>query len=471
MLPLCVDLDGTLVRGDLSVESLLSLLKKSPGSVFLVPWWLLKGKAYLKQRVALSTDLDAASLPYHEELLQYLREESRNGRPLYLATAADKRIARSVAQHLRLFEGVFASDGRRNLAGKNKADALRSQFGENNFAYAGNAMIDRDVWCAAQEAILIDPSPRLERQVREQTKVVKIFKGRKNAFRLCLQAMRTHHWAKNLLVFVPWVAAHKFSDARAFAEALGVFLSFCLCASGTYLVNDLLDLASDRKHPEKKDRPFASGAFPLIWGAVFGPLLLAGGWLVSLFAPHPFWSTIGLYVALATIYSWILKEWLMMDVVVLGILYTLRIFAGAMAIQVSLSPWLMAFSMFWFLSLAFMKRFIELSAAIQGDSQAGARGYVREDLPLLASLGVSSGYVAVLVFALYADSETVSALYTHPRRLWLVCLILLYWISRVWLLARRGRVQGDPVRFAIQDIQSYGAGLLAAVLFWISGTR
>jgi len=469
-LPLCVDLDGTLVRTDLSVETLLAWAKQNPGFLFLLPWWLLKGRAYLKHQVALQK-FPVSSLPYNDEFLTYLSAERQKGRRLYLVTASDHQIAEKVAAHLAIFEDVLASDGKRNLSGMEKARVLREKFGDKKFAYAGNARVDRHVWRFAAEAILVDPSPCLLKQARKLTTVERVFGERCNRWTAAWRAMRPHHWTKNLLVFVPLITAHKFADAQALAGALSAFVSFCLATSGTYLLNDLLDLSADRKHPEKRRRPFASGELSLLWGLAIIPVLMTGSLLVSLYAPHAFLPAMGAYLALTTAYSLYVKEILMMDVIALGILYTLRILAGAMAIQVPVSPWLLAFSMFWFLSLAFMKRFLELSNASNGNLTASARGYMAKDLPLLANLGISCGLVAVLVFALYADSGTVSELYLHPRRLWSICLLLVYWISRAWLLAQRGRVQEDPIRFAVSDRQSYAIGLLAAILFWVSGAR
>lgn len=471
-LPLCVDLDGTLIRTDLFWESLFLEIKRSPLSLFQLPFWWLKGTAHLKRRLAGSIAISIEELPYHTNLLAYLTEQGRLGRAMYLVTGSDQQLAQKVADHLSLFQGVLASDGRCNLTGDRKSAVLRKQFGEQQYAYVGNSSSDLPVWRSAGEVILVAPSRRLRQSLQKHGRLSQVFEGPPRRWRSLWRALRPSHWTKNLLVFVPWITAHKFGDPQAFGQSLAAFLSFCLCASGTYLCNDLLDVPSDRRHAEKRHRPIASGELSPGRAAFWAAILFLGGLSLGRLATHGFISAIGAYLFIASLYSLYLKDLLMVDVVALGLLYTLRLLAGAQAIHVPLSPWLIAYSLFFFLSLALMKRVMELGAAQRmGQADRRVRGYVPADLPLLESLGTASGYIAVLVFALYVDSEAVRTLYQRPERLWWLCLLLLYWISRAWLLARRGQLDEDPVRFAVTDHPSYAMGILAAIILWISGPR
>ena len=467
--PLCVDLDGTLIRTDVLIEGLLALLKADPLYVFVLPLWLLKGKAWFKKQVADRVDLDVSLLPYHEPLVDYLRAEKAAGRELVLATASNQRYAERVASHVGLFDRVFASDSNTNLSRGHKRDRLVMSFGEQGFEYAGNARADVPIWAKAQGAVVVNGGPRLARLAATVAPVVRVFERPAFGVRCYLKALRVHQWVKNVLLFVPLAAAHRLLDLEQLAHASLAFIAFGLCASSVYVLNDLLDLSADRQHPVKCSRPFASGELGVEQGLLLVPLLLLVALAVASLLPVQFIGLLGLYVLLTLAYSLRLKQLVLLDVLALAALYTLRIIAGGAATGTSLSFWLLAFSMFLFLSLALVKRYSELVLCRELDRQSAAgRGYQTADLEMLAQFGITAGYLAVLVLALYIDSSAVTSLYTQPMALWVVCPILLYWISRVWLLARRGEVREDPVVFALRDRLSHGLLVLAALCVWIA---
>jgi len=463
--PLVVDLDGTLVRTDTLHESLLVLLKRNPLLLVLAALWLLKGKAAFKAEVGRRVKLDATRLPYSEPLLAYLTEEKAKGRRLVLATAADQSIAEAVAAHLGLFSEVYASDGKVNLSGARKLERLKQAH--PGFDYAGDGEVDLALWREARRALVVHGSSGLQRRVRALGRgEVRIFEAPATGLRTWVKALRMHQWAKNALVFVPLAAGHKGSDLGLLTQAALGFGAFSLCASSVYVLNDLLDLDSDRQHPTKRQRPFASGALPVRVGAVLAPVLLVAGFALSLWLlPLPFSALLATYYALTLGYSMYLKQVLVLDVLVLAGLYTVRLFAGSLATGVPTSSWLFTFSMFLFLSLALVKRLSEVRRLRLSNEEASpGRGYLASDYEQLSSLGVSAGYISVLVLAFYITSKDVTGLYTYPERLWLLCPVMLYWVSRVWLLAHRGLVNEDPLVFALRDKVSYAVGAVAVLV-------
>lgn len=456
---LCVDLDGTLIRSDLILEQLLLLIKQRPLLLLQLPFWLLKGKAHLKEKLSAHTVLDVRLLPYREPLLRYLEEERVLGRQLVLATAAHRTIAQSVAAHLGIFSKVLATHGALNLSGKRKADALVAACGEQGFVYAGDAPVDRAVWERAQGAIVVGRRQGLAKGLANLEHTFPE-KGRPKEL---LRAVRLHQWVKNLLVFVPLLLTHQISSLPQLSSAALAFFAFCFCASSVYVQNDLLDIEADRHHPRKRFRPFASGKLSIRFGLLLAPALLLAALVVSSWLPPTFLAVLGVYFVATLAYSLYLKQQPIIDVLTLALLYVMRIVAGGVAIGVVLSPWLLAFALFFFLSLAYVKRYSELRDLEQGGSLR-ARGYVHSDLEGLADLGVSSGYVSALVVALYINSSVVTQDYRSPALLWLICPLIVYWLSRVWLLARRGQVHDDPIVFALSDRISYIVGALVVAI-------
>ena len=468
--PLCVDLDGSLIRTDLLLESFLALFKNKPWVIFLVPFWVFKGKAYLKERISREIDLDASVLPYCESLVTLLRQEHEKGRKLVLATASHEKYALGVAKHLGFFDEVIATSESSNLSGTGKANRLIERFGKNGFDYIGNAKVDLKIWPFAKQVIVVNPEFGVERIVRRAFPSSQILEDRKPFFKTFFRALRIHQWLKNVLVFVPLIAAHKLSDLGSIIPGLAAFFAFGLCASSVYILNDLLDLESDRHHATKSKRPFASGDIPILTGLFILPVLLGSAIAISLmWLPSYFLLCLGIYYLLTMVYSFWAKNRIVVDVMFLAGLYTMRILSGAAAISVKPSFWILAFSMFIFLSLAMVKRYAELYVVLKsGKDKARGRGYLVDDLPLLQSLGGSSGYLSVLVLALYINSPEVHLLYSRPEVLWALCPMLLFWISRIWFKTHRGEMHDDPIVFAAKDFVSILVFAVSAVILALS---
>jgi 4-hydroxybenzoate polyprenyltransferase/phosphoserine phosphatase len=476
MLPLVVDLDGTLIKTDLLVETASQFLLVQPWNAFKLLRWLLQGKSVLKTQLAVNTHVDATVLPYNAELIIYLKQQKAQGRRIVLATASHRLLAEQVAAHLNLFDDVLASDVSTNLKSGKKCAALVDMFGEHGFDYVGNDLADMAVWQSANQSHVVacgrQPS-RLIESVRKQGKLGQVFGDGKTAVVYALlKAMRPHQWMKNLLVFIPLLAAHRYGVASSVYPALLAFFVFSLTASSVYLLNDMVDVVDDRHHARKCQRPFAAGHLSLLQGWMAWPLLLIGAFTLAIvMLPWLFTISLGTYFVLTLVYSLRLKQIPIIDVLALAGLYTLRIIAGAVAIAVPLTFWLLSFSMFLFLSLAFIKRYSELKAARTGGQSSAlrGRGYSPSDLEVVADLGGCAGYTGVLVLALYIqDSHTVS-LYATPQFIWLACPLLLYWISRAWLITHRGQMHDDPIVFAMKDRVSWLCMALFATMFLLAG--
>ena len=466
---LAVDLDGTLVKSDMLMESVLALVKRNPLHIFSVLWWVLKGKAHLKRQVGQRVKLDVSSLPYHVDLLIDLRDYREQGRELVLATAADARIAAQIAGYLQIFHQVMASDGVHNLSGETKRDRLIAAFGKKGFDYAGNSRKDLPVWAAARRAIVVNGGAGLQSAAARLTDVHKVFHGQRQVWRPYIQALRPHQWLKNTLVFVPLMVSHRMPSAALLAQACLAFVAFSVCASSVYVLNDLLDLSEDRRHPRKRRRPFASGDAPLLAGLFMAPALLGISIVLSLLLPSSFLSVLAVYYALTLLYSFYLKRVMMLDVMVLAGLFTVRMMAGSAATDIWPSHWLLAFSMFIFVSLALVKRYAELVIVRKEHGvNAGARGYKVRDRDLLASMGVACGFIAVLVLALYITSGEAKQFYGHAHIIWLACPLMFFWISYIWLIAHRGAMRDDPLVFALRDRTSYIVFILLAAIMIIA---
>lgn len=461
--PLVVDLDGTLIKSDLLVESFFALLAAAPLRGMAASFSLGRGRAQLKARIAAEAVIDLTNLPFNDELIAYLRAEKAKGRALFLATASHEKYAKAIAAHLGIFDGVFASDGVLNLKGAAKAGLLCKTFGRGNFDYAGNDTVDLAIWDAAGGVIVVGASGRLIQTVQRRFPDATVIAPRTTGLKDYAQALRLHQWLKNLLIFVPAFTAHHF-DGATMVACLIAFLSFSLCASSVYLLNDLLDLRNDRDHPTKRRRPFASGQISLLHGIAMFPAILLLSLGIGLLLPWRFPVALAVYYALTLSYSIYLKRQVIIDVVALASLYGMRLVGGAAAVSVPLSPWILTFAIFIFLSLALVKRWTELVERIGlGKGEIIGRGYRLSDLPVLQTMATSSGYVAVLIFGLYINSPIVSELYTTPMTLWAIPLILLYWISRIMILTHRGEMHDDPVLFAAKDHVSLVCALLMVI--------
>lgn len=455
-IPLVVDLDGTLTPADVSVEALLTVARRGLLHFWMVLRWLLTGRAGVKTRAARHAPLDAAKLRYRPEVLALIETARGEGRPVILASASHRRNIARVARHLGLFDAVLATSNRANLKGAHKLAALRRLLGDQPFDYVGDARADRVIWAAARRGYTVGhAAPGVER----------LTPPGKPRWRVVLKAMRPHQWAKNALIFVPVLTADRLFQLPSLALAGLAFVCMSLIASGVYLLNDALDVEADRAHRTKHTRPIAAGtlsiplALALSAAFTLAPLVVALavlGWKAA--------AALAAYLALTTAYSVRLKAAMTADVIALACLYTVRIWIGALAIGVGLSFWLLLFSVFFFLSLAYLKRYTELSAAIDPRKLLSGRGYVGADLEIVGQMGVASGMVSILVLALFANAIRETGAYAAPQLLWLLTLPLLYWINRVWMMARRGEVEGDPVAFAISDKRSIALAATMAVI-------
>ena len=463
--PLYVDLDGTLIKSDLLWESLFMLARQAPGSLWRLPLWLARGKASLKAEIAKRIEFDAALLPYRESVVERIGAARSAGRRVVLATAANERLAEAIAEHLGLFDAVMASDDTVNLSAERKLERIVAQDDPEGFDYIGNSRDDLCLFDAAVEPIVVAPDRAAARWSRQAGATVIDGAGSSLA-RNCLKAMRPHQWMKNTLVLVPLVLSHDYIDVTRLAAAAIAFICFSFAASSVYIVNDLLDLASDRRHSTKRLRPFACGSVPIPTGLLLAAMLLAASALLSFALDPLFQLVLAGYLGATTLYSFSLKRMLLVDVLTLAALYTVRIIGGSVAEGVDASFWLMAFSVFFFLSLALVKRFTELIDFGAGaDRATTGRGYRDVDLDTLAQAGMSSGFASVLVLALYIDSDAIREMYPLPWMLWPLCPLVLYIIVRIWILARRNEMHEDPVVFILRDWRSQIMIVAGAVMF------
>ena len=464
--PLCVDCDGTLIATDLLYEAFFLMIKQYPLGLLLLPFWLIKGKVYLKERLAERVTFNWESLPYRPEVLDLIKQAQEQGRKVVLVTASPIRWANGIAAHLGNFDQVLATENGVNLSGENKANHLIKLFGERNFDYAGDRPVDLHVWAHAATAIVVSSNNKLALSASQKANHVKCIKTQRANVLVYLRALRVHQWLKNLLIVVPLLAAHQLSSFSGLVQVFYAFIAFSLCASSVYVLNDLLDLDSDRQHIRKYKRPFAACTIPLSHGMLMVPLLLGLAFSVSLLLPNRFLLVLAVYFMMTLAYSIHLKRQVIVDVMLLAGLYTMRIIAGAAATLITPSFWLLAFSIFIFLSLALIKRYSELLITLQSNKQEVAgRGYSVHDLPVSMSLGVSSGLVSVLILALYLNNPETNLMYPNSMWLWLMPPLLLYWVSRMWMKAHRGQVDDDPVVFAAKDWQSLLVLLISACIF------
>ena len=496
-----VDLDDTLVKTDLLAEACVKAARVSPLALLRALLKLPQGKAAFKSVLADQIVPDASLLPYRTDVLDLIKQQKAAGNKIVLATASPRPWAERVAAHLGLFDDVLASDGENNLKGHRKLQAIQDYAAHDDhfgWAYLGDSKADLPIFAAASRGYLVTSKKSLQQKAHQQAPGrMQILPQPKSSWKSVLKALRPHQWVKNILIFVPMILAHAFTTHQAIS-ALIAWICFSLVASSVYVLNDMLDVESDRRHPRKCRRPFASAQMSLASGI---PLILGflgiGFGLAITNLPSRFVGLLFGYFLLTTLYSFYLKNKLILDVMVLAGLYTLRVVAGGAAVNVPVSEWLMAFSIFLFTSLAFAKRYAELNrfkselnlhpsnvesdppllglladrsekGTEQGATRLHGRSYRVEDLSLIENLGPTSGYLSVLVLALYISSPQVSALYHQSSMLWYVCPLLMYWITRLWFVAKRGKLAEDPIVFALRDSVSLLTGALVCVVLAVS---
>jgi 4-hydroxybenzoate polyprenyltransferase len=466
--PLCVDLDGTLIQCDSLHESLLKAFKQAPLRTIASLRLLFGGKAAFKDAISQLGTLDAATLPYNPDVLAYVKEQ-RGDREVVLVTGASRRIADSVNDHLNAFDAVLASDEHSNLTGDAKREALEARYGKGGFDYIGNEPTDLKVWSSARQASVVTTSEQFAHKVQAQFTTDKVFHVKAPTVHSWLKFARVHQWSKNLLILVPFFLDHRFSHWSDLAIIGLSFLTFSLLASMTYMANDMLDIESDRLNTTKSKRALASGEIQVQQAIIAMLALFSCVLLLCLFLPTLFIVALAAYFVLTLLYSFVLKKIEMLDVCVLAILHTLRIIAGTLAISAQWSFWLLAFSMFFFLSLAIAKRVSELeNVKKENKGDPVARGYKITDISMLNSTGISAGYISVLVIALYINSAKVADIYHKPEILWFICPLLLYWIGRLWIITSRGLMHEDPIVFALRDRTSIVILALIGLVFSIA---
>ena len=469
-LPLCVDLDGTLLRGDMLIETVFALLRCKPWMVFAALGWLMNGRAHLKARVAAAAGglVDVSNLPYDEDLLSYVRGERAAGRSVELISASNQALVQRVADHLGCFDAAFGSDETRNMKGLVKGDFLADRH-PDGFVYAGDSGADLKVWDLAEGAVLVGQGlafePELATPIEARFGVVPDLK------RLLPKALRVHQWTKNGLIFLPLLLINGLANLTLVAETVLAFVVFSLVASATYILNDLLDLAADRSHPTKRDRPIASGQLPMPIAVLVAAGLFAVGLVGASLLGGFFLACLASYVALTLMYSLGIKAIAVVDVITLGGLFTLRLLAGHALITGSLPAWLLVFSMFFFTSLALVKRLTEVRGLEdRGIVSIPGRGYHAGDGGFILTFGLTAGIASVLIFMIYLVAEPIHAeRLSDPSWLWVVPAVLGIWLPRVWLLAARGEMHDDPVVFAVRDKASLCLGSLALLAVLVAG--
>ncbi|MCE9642929.1 MAG: UbiA family prenyltransferase [Candidatus Andersenbacteria bacterium] len=456
--PLCVDLDGTLVRTNTLLETTLITLKKNPFFLISLVKGLPRGKAFVKRLIGKQFSTDPATLPYNTEFLDWIRQERANGRTLILATASDELIAKKIADYLGIFSAIIASTPEKSVTADGKALVLCAMYGSSNFSYAGNSHSDLSVWNCSNNAILVDAPNNITSQIKKEVHIEKEFTTHTAPkLKVIAKTMRIHQWVKNTLLFIPALAAHELFQTHTAIQAIVGFLSFSLLASAVYIFNDITDIPSDRAHATKKFRPIASGAIAIKQALALGVICSVASIALSLLAlPISFLLILAIYLGINICYSLFAKKIAYLDIIILASLYVLRVFAGSFATGIATSKWLFVWTLFFFLSLAIMKRVIELLKHTKEEKLHG-RGYHKADRLILEYAGIASASISVIILALYIHSPSIFVLYTSPALLWGMVGVVMLWLGRIWTLALQGELPDDPVLFAATDPISYGA--------------
>ncbi|HKX33633.1 MAG TPA: UbiA family prenyltransferase [Blastocatellia bacterium] len=464
--PHCVDLDGTLIKTNTLLEAAMALIRTTPWAAIFLPFWLMRGQAYLWQRLSERTFINPALLPYREEVLEYLEREKRTGRELVLISGSNQAMVEKVAHHLGLFHRFFGSTETVHLVGPAKLAVLLELYGRKAFDYLGDSNQDFSIWRESQRAIIVSRNRSLIKRVRQNVEdLEQIQPSGRPWLKAVIKAMRPYQWSKNLLLLAPIFLAHKITNLPLMLTAVQAIIAFSLCASAVYIMNDLLDLESDRLHPRKRKRPFAAGDLSVLQGGLLSMVLLISAFAIALALSPEFAAVLLAYFVMTVGYSSYLKQKLLIDVFVLASLYTIRVWAGSVCTGIVISNWALAFFMSLSLSLALAKRYSELAASIAtaaGEQQVTLRrrNYQTSDIPFLLCLGCVTAMTSVLVIALYISSQDVIHYYSSPASLWFICPAFAYWVSRLWLITTRGKLNEDPVLFAIKDKVSYLLGTI-----------
>lgn len=442
---ICVDLDYTLISTDILIEQIIKFLKRNPFKIFLLVIWFFKSKRYLKKKLFENVKVDYLNLPYREEVINFIKQEKERNKKVVLITATYYEIANQINSQLKIFDEVYGSNENISLKGKNKEKFLVGKFGIGAFSYIGDSISDLPIWRKSRKSYLVSNSRFMNFLLKKrknfagnllpnETKLVDFFK-----------LLRLHQWVKNILIFIPLLLAHEFQNFFAISRSIIAFFSFSLLASALYIMNDIIDIDNDRNHPTKKFRPIASGYFSA-YTALFISFItftsaLILGWQVN----YTFILILLAYVLINLFYSLWAKQVEILDIFTLSIFYVIRLYAGSVATNIQISNWLLAFSMFFFLSLATLKRFSEIKLSNSSPRESFGRPYSPESSNFFLTFGIASSFASIVVLILYINSEKVLGLYRNPNFLWLDAFLLLLWMSIIWNLANKGKIDYDPV--------------------------
>lgn len=461
-LPLCVDLDGTLIKADMMFDSVALLIKKNPFYLFIIPFWLSRGKLFLKEQLIKNVHQDIDNVPINQDVVDYLIDEKKNGRNIILVTATMQNYADEFKEKFDFFDEAVGSKGGINLVGIQKAEYLKNRFGDRGFDYIGDSSKDLYVWKFAANALIVGNNQEIIDKAKQISNVIKIWEDdNESKISIIYRQLRVYQWVKNLLIFLPALLAHNLELSTYFNLILS-FFSFSFVASSIYIFNDLMDLNSDRNHEIKKNRPIAAGKFKISDAFIYSFFLMIVGILISAFVNSSFMIVLIIYIISTFAYSIYLKKIYIIDIITLAVLYTLRLIAGSATSGEIISEWFAAYSLFFFFSMGALKRFTELKNSKK--EKLSGRGYLSDDIDLIKSMGISSSLISVLVMVLYINSSTISQLYPNPKFLYLIIPILLHWVLRVWILADRSLMNEDPIVFGIKDKSSYISAILIFVI-------
>lgn len=466
MLPIVVDLDGTLILSDTLHESAAIALFRKPVALLRALAELRHGRHMVKATLARDVDLTNEMLPLREDLVEWLRQKSAEGHEIHLCSAADQSVVDKIAKRVGIFTSAIGSNGA-NLKGRAKADYLAERFPEG-FAYAGDHAADLYVWEVSDGIILVDVSPSIAEKTRNLGKpILAEFKTPALKPKEIIKAIRVHHWTKNVLMFIPLILAHEWTNVSLVFQTIFAFICLLTVTSGTYLLNDISDLNADRQHWSKRYRALASGKLSIKAGLTLAVSLLLGGFLFAFIISVKFAAALLAYFVITGSYSLGLKRVPLLDTLIIGVLFTMRLIMGAVLLTEPHPAWLLTFSVFFFFSLAVAKRHTEIvRASTSGSSSLKSRGYEVDDAPLTLSLGIGAAMASLVVIVIFIVQEMLpGSQYKDAEFLAGIPIMLSIWLGRIWLLSFRGQMNDDPVSFAIRDRTSIGLGVIVAFLF------
>lgn len=468
---LCVDLDHTLIRSDLLVESFICALRTQTRLAIKALWVLFfRGRLAFKQALAnVLTDQQLKQIPRNLLVWEYCQQRKKDGTLLILCTGTPQSLAQRYANQWDIFDKVYGSTDKINNVGLLKKESMVEHFGERGFEYIGDSNKDIPTWDISEKAHYVRRSRSISKKIHRYKHKGESFPYyQKKLWHGMVRAIRPHQWLKNLILFIPLITSHQIDQTDLFLRLVFGFFCFSFAASAVYLLNDLLDVDNDRLHPTKCHRPIASGEFSIVFSFFFMLALASLAFILAYPLDRFFGHIILFYFSLNVAYSLYLKQKAVIDVFCLAVMFTLRIFAGSVLASIVLTNWLLTFSMLIFLSLAILKRYSEVIKQPDEKNLVPGRGYTRADMPLLLCQGVGLSLAAVLVFVLYINHITAIRVYQHPNLLWVSAILILYWSMRAWLLATRKQIQDDPIAFAAKDGASWIIALGATLCFYVA---